>query len=126
MKSKKLFLTIVMLIVSAFMALFSTGCKGSYEMTGFVVESDSVQTEYVVGEEVDFSNVEMYAVFNDGSRQDIPLNKVKIYLEDKDVTNNLSEITKTEGMKKALIFKYSTESVRFEIDVYGFCWIRRK
>lgn len=122
-KQNKVILSVASLLATMGVSLFSAAC-GSYKMNDFIVDGTTIDLEYYVGETVDFSGLKMYAAFTDDSREEIPLDKVKIYLwtsdtQQEEITNNLSKLTETAG-KKVILIKYSSDyTERFEITVYA-------
>ena len=114
MKRKNKWLLALTCAVTAMGTSLFAGCKGSYKMTGFIVERPAI-TSYTVGDTVDFSALVMYATFSDDTTQSIPLDRVKIYLDGVEITD-LSLITKAEGTFK-VGFKYSDIVQEFEFTV---------
>lgn len=106
-KTKTLLLTALMGATIGFSAL-ATSCSGNLALESFIVDTSKVTTIYEVGDAVDFTDIILTAKYNDGDTESVALNSVKIYLDDEDVTNNLSKITETKG-EKMLRFVYTTE-----------------
>lgn len=89
---------------------------GEFELTSIVVSKSSVDTEYVVGEEVSFDGIVIKAKFNDGTEEEVALSACQVFLGDEDVSANLSKITESIG-KKSVVIKYEGKSATLEITV---------
>lgn len=116
-KTSKFLLVVACMLTSLGVSAMSASC-GAYEMTGFIVESTTVQKEYTVGDVVDFDDVKMYTTWTDSTTQELTMDsgKVKIYLDGVEITGDLSKITKAPGTY-TLGFKFSDELKEFEIVV---------
>lgn len=107
-RKNKLLLITAALWLTLGMSVVSVGCRGSYEMTDFVVDGSSIELEYEVGELIDLSSLKMYALYSDDSKDDVEIGEVRVYLGDEDVTDDLSKITESAG-KKTVVIKYENE-----------------
>ena len=88
-------LTFAMLCSFASCSLFK-GLSGSLKLESFIVDPTSIKTEYVIGEEIDFSGIKATAKYNDET-----LNKTYTYAE---LTfSNLEGITDTVGKKEVTV-----------------------
>ena len=89
----------ILLIVAIFaMVLSFASCKkeGSLKLESFTIDRSSIDTNYLVGEEVDFSGIKAIARYSDES-----LNKIYTYSE---LTLTYPEdITATEGEKEVTV-----------------------
>ncbi len=107
-KTKILFAS---LLLGASFATVATGCKGlkgDYELTNFTVDASNVTLSYEIGDTVDLSGLVMKATFSDDETKTVALTDVKIYLENEDITSNLSKITESAGNKQLKIV-YTSE-----------------
>ncbi len=103
---KKPFLALCILLIMIF-AVGLTACNGSYAMEEFIVDFSQFQKEYEVGDAVDLSKLGISATFNDGTTEQIPLDKVTILLDGNQIgLDELNKITETAGTK-TLEIKYS-------------------
>ncbi len=88
-------LTFAMMLSFASCSLFK-GLGGSLKLESFIVDPTSIKTEYVIGEEVNFSGIKATAKYNDET-----LNKTYTYTE---LTfSDLEGITDTVGEKKVTV-----------------------
>ena len=103
---KKPFLALCILLIMIF-AVGLTACTGSYAMEEFIVDFTKLDKEYEVGDTVDLSKLGISATFNDGTTEQIPLDKVTILLDGTQIgLDELNKITETTGTK-TLEIKYS-------------------
>lgn len=115
MKTKKIarliaiLLTFAMMIPFASCDLFKT--SGSLKLESIIVDPTSIETEYEVGEKVDFSNIKVLVKYNDAT-----LNKT--YTAGELTIGDLTGITATEGKKQVKIsFKDPNLNVEQEVTV---------
>lgn len=107
-RKNKILLATAAFCLTLGMSVVSVGCKGSYEMTDFVVDGSSIELEYEVGALVDLSALKMYALYSDDSKDNVEIGEVRVYLGEEDITDNLFKITETAG-EKTVVIKYETE-----------------
>ena len=101
----------IFLLICALMTVLCTigfiGCGGAYAMEDFIVDFSAFTKTYEVGDEVDLTKLSIVAKFNDGTSENIPLDKVAIFLDGTEISlNELSKITEAAGTF-ALEIKYS-------------------
>lgn len=89
---------------------------GGYELSSIVVTKSSVDTEYVVGEEVSFDGIVIKAKFNDGTEEEVALSACQVFLGDEDISENLSKIAESIG-EKSVVIKYEDKSYTLTIRV---------
>ena len=88
-------LTLAMMISATACSLFQ-GLGGSLKLESFIVDPTSIKTEYVLGEEIDFSGIKATAKYNDET-----LNKTYTYAE---LTfSDLAGLTDTLGQKEVTV-----------------------
>jgi hypothetical protein len=107
-------------VVTAGAILLPKLLKGSLKMTDFVVDASNVKTVYQVEETVSLDGLVMKAFFNDETTDDVALNEVKIYLGEEEITNNLSKITESKGVKTVKVVystKYGEDFAEFTVTV---------
>lgn len=97
MKLRKL--TKIILVIAVFaMVIAFAACtpKGALELKSFTVDRTSIKTNYLIGEDIDFSGIKAIAKYSDES-----LNKIYTYNE---LTITYAEdITATEGDKEVVV-----------------------
>jgi hypothetical protein len=84
------------------------------------VDASNVKTVYQVEETVSLDGLVMKAFFNDETTDDVALNEVKIYLGEEEITNNLSKITESKGVKTVKVVystKYGEDFAEFTVTV---------
>ena len=94
--SKLIKITIIIAALAMVLALAACTPKGSLELKSFTIDRTSIKTNYLVGEEIDFSGIKAIARYSDET-----LDKIYVYSEltityDKD-------ITATEGEKEVTV-----------------------
>lgn len=113
-KTKLIAASIALCLSVGLSVVAAAGCGGgSYKMTDFVVNTAMVDLEYEVGETVDFSALEMYAMYSDSTKEDVAVDAVRFYLDGVDITDNLSKITESAGVKQITI-KYERNHGKLE------------
>ena len=96
---KKPFLALCILLIMIF-AVGLTACTGSYAMEEFIVDFSQFPKEYEVGDTVDLSKIGISATFNDGTTEQLPLNRVTLLLDGEKIgLDELNKITETTGTK---------------------------
>ena len=84
------------MMISATSCSLFQGLGGSLKLESFIVDPTSIKTEYVLGEEIDFSGIKATAKYNDET-----LNKTYTYAE---LTfSNLEGLTDTVGQKEVIV-----------------------
>lgn len=118
-KTKTLLLTALMSATVGFSAL-AVSCTGNLALESLVVDTTSIAVEYEVGDAVDFTNIAIFALYNDDELENVALSEVKIYLGDEEITNNLSKLTETKGEKTVRVVytsEYGEKEFKFTITV---------
>lgn len=113
--TKRLCAIMVALVLSLSMMSTLVAC-GSLGLTSIVVVESSITTEYYVGDTVSFDGIKIKANYNDGSEEELKLSDVKVFLNDEDISSNLSKITETKGDKEVVI-SYQEQSASITIKV---------
>ena len=103
-KKLNLFLLAVLLLTAG---LILGACKGDASLVSISVVSGSIQTDYVVGEEPDFSNIVVRAKFSNNDRVNIGFNNVTI-----------SEIDNTVLGPQTVTVTYKGKTATFTINFY--------
>ena len=108
MKKKISLLLFILVIAVCILGLMA--CNGSFAMDEFIVDQSKFIKEYEVGDEVDLSQLEIKATFNDGTTERIPFDKVTFQLDGKEIgLSDSYKITETAGQKH-LVIKYSDQT----------------
>lgn len=108
-KKRKILLAVLIGTLAVFFAVNGVACfKGSFELTDFIVNTSGVVTTYEINDEVNLDGLTMTAIYSDDSQESVKLEDVKIFLNDVDITNDLSKITESVGVKTIKIV-YATE-----------------
>ena len=106
------------LTMGASIGLSAVGCglDGQLKLEEFVANSISMDTEYFVGEEINFKGLVLQAKYNDDSTKDVAVSDVTVKLNGQDVTNKLSEITATAGEKTVeLVFEGKSVTIKIVV-----------
>lgn len=93
----------------------AVGCKGSLEMSDFVIDETSVDKSYYINDVVDFSSISMSAIFNDGSKEAVKYEDVEFYFGGEKITD-FNELTATAGTKEIEV-RYNGDTAKFTITV---------
>ena len=97
MKTLRKFSKIITVVAILAMVLSFASCKkGSLELKSFTVDRTSVKTNYLIGEEIDFSGIKATVKYNDESYN-------KVYTYDELTITYAEDITATEGDKKVTV-----------------------
>ena len=104
---KKKFFLLILALMTVICTIGFIGCGGAFAMDEFVVDTTEFAKIYEVGDEVDLSKLSITAKFNDGTSEEIPLDRVSLYLDGNAIgLNELSKITEKTGTV-TLEIKYS-------------------
>ena len=118
-KLRKVAASALALTMSLSFGLSAVGCnafQGQLQVEEFVANSAQMDTEYYVGETINFDGLVLKAKYNDNNTQDITVSQVTVKFNGKDVTNSLSEITATTGEKTIeLIFEGKTVTIKITV-----------
>lgn len=120
MAKKKVAIVMASAVMTVAVSVGAAACGGSLKMTDFVVDASNVKTVYQVEETVSLDGLVMKAFFNDETTDDVALNEVKIYLGEEEITNNLSKITESKGVKTVKVVystKYGEDFAEFTVTV---------
>ena len=97
MKTLRKFSKIITVVAILAMVLSFASCKkGSLELKSFTVDRTSVKTNYLIGEEIDFSGIKATVKYNDESYN-------KVYTYDELTITYAEDITATEGDKEVTV-----------------------
>lgn len=97
MKLRK-FAKIILILAALVLALSFVACKkdGALKLESFTVDRTSIKTNYLIGEEIDFSGIKAIAKYSDE-------NLNKIYTYDELTITYAEDITATEGDKEVIV-----------------------
>ena len=113
-KLRKLAATAMALTMGLSIGVSAVGCnfEGQLKVEEFVANSTGMDTEYFVGETINFDGLILQAKYNDSNTKDIAVSEVMVKYNGNIVNNNLSVITETVGQKTIeLIFEGKTVTI---------------
>lgn len=109
-RKQKLIAASIAMCLSIGFSVAAVSCGGSYQMTDFIVNTANVVLNYDIGNTVDLSALQMTAKFSDDTKEEVAYGDVRFYLDGVDITDNLSKITESAGVKTITI-KYVSGKV---------------
>ena len=111
-KLRKVAATAMALTMGLSIGMSAVGCdgfQGQLKVEEFVVNSTAMDTEYFVGETVNFDGLILQAKYNDSNTKDIAISEVMVKFDGKVINGDLSVITESVGQKTIeLIFEGKT------------------
>lgn len=118
-KLKKVAASALALTMGFSIGISAVGCdglQGQRQLQEFIANSASMDTEYFVGETVDFAGLVLQAKYNDNTTQDINISEVVVKLGGEIITQNLGKITESAGTKNVeLVFEDKTVTITIEV-----------
>ncbi len=116
-KTKRILLTMFALVSIGLTIAGLASCdEGSRLPSSIKVDVDSIETYLDLNEEVDFKGIVATAKYDTKDEKVIDFEKLAFYLNDQDITNDLSKITETAGVKQVTVL-YKDLETSFKVKV---------